>query len=77
MKGKSEKVTVFDADPRPVREGKLVTRTAFERAWLLYNMGLCDEAAQLFADCLRQNPSDKVAKIYLERCQQQVGEVTS
>jgi len=72
VKGKSKEVTVyevFDADPRPVREGKLVTRTAFERAWLLYHRGICGEAAQLFADCLRQNPSDKVAKIYLERCQ--------
>jgi len=34
----------------------------------LYNMNSFREAAGLFADCLRQNPEDKVARIYWERC---------
>jgi adenylate cyclase len=72
VKGKSETVSifeVFDADPLEVREGKSVTKQAFEAALLLYYKHRYTEAAQLFADCLRQNPMDGVAQVYLERCQ--------
>lgn len=72
VKGKSEMVTVyevFDADPPEVKEGKSLTRTDFEEALLLYNSRAFSEAAQLFQDCLQINPGDRVAQIYLERCQ--------
>ncbi|HEY9667035.1 MAG TPA: adenylate/guanylate cyclase domain-containing protein [Coleofasciculaceae cyanobacterium] len=72
VKGKTAAVSVyevFDADPIKLREGKIVTKTAFEEALLLYNMHAFSEAAQLFEDCLRINPEDTVAQIYLERCQ--------
>lgn len=72
VKGKTAAVSVyevFDADPLQLREGKLVTKTAFEEALLLYNMHAFSKAAQLFEDCLRINPEDTVAQIYLERCQ--------
>ena len=71
VKGKSEWVTVyevFDADLAEVKAGKLATVQLFTEALSLYNMNNFREAAGLFADCLRQNPGDKVARIYLERC---------
>ncbi|HBB33264.1 MAG TPA: adenylate cyclase [Cyanobacteria bacterium UBA8803] len=72
VKGKSKTVSifeVFDADPPEVREGKSATRSVFEEALLFYHRHSYIEAAQKFQDCLRQNPMDRVALIYLERCQ--------
>ena len=71
VKGKSEWVTVyevFEADLPQVKAGKLATLQLFTEALSLYNMKSFRQAAGLFADCLRQNPGDKVARIYLERC---------
>jgi len=71
VKGKSEWVTVyevFDADLAEVKAGKLATLQLFTKALSLYNMKSFRQAAGLFADCLRQNPGDKVARIYWERC---------
>ena len=72
VKGKSEVVAVFeifDADPPEIREGKLNTKSAFEEALFLYNAHSFKKAAQLFQECLDIIPDDKVAQIYLERCQ--------
>lgn len=72
VKGKLAAVSVyevFDADPPKIRDSKLVTKTAFEEALLLYHLHSFAGAAQLFEDCLRLNPTDTVAQIYLERCQ--------
>ncbi len=72
VKGKSEMVSVFevfDADPPEVREGKLATKSMFEEALLLYNRQNLSGAKQLFNDCLGVNPMDRVAQIYLGRCQ--------
>lgn len=71
VKGKSNMVSVFevfDADPPEIREGKLATKTSFETALWLYHQGKSREAFPLFQECLKINPSDKVAHIYLERC---------
>lgn len=38
----------------------------------LYNLNAYAEAAQRFEDCLRQNPSDRVAQIYLKRTQAKI-----
>jgi TolA-binding protein len=73
VKGKSETVSifeVFDADQPEIREGKLATSQTFTKALLLFKLGKLGEAEQLFADCLRQNPGDRVAQIYRQRCQQ-------
>jgi class 3 adenylate cyclase/CheY-like chemotaxis protein len=73
VKGKSQAVTVyevFDADPLEIKQGKLATLQLFKEALSLYNQGIFADAAQLFADCLRQNAGDRAAKIYLQRCQQ-------
>lgn len=72
IKGKSEEVTVyevFDGDLAELKNGKLTAKTIFEKALLFYKNQKISEAAQLFQDCLYHNPMDKVAKIYLERCQ--------
>lgn len=73
VKGKTELVTVyevFDADLPEVKAGKLATLQVFAGAVSLYNKNEFGEAAALFADCFRQNSGDKVAQIYLDRCQQ-------
>ena len=74
VKGKSEIVSVFeifDADPAEIRMLKSVTKPLFEQALFLYSKGSLEEASQLFQDCLEVFPEDRVAQIYLERCQQQ------
>ena len=75
VKGKSKIVSVFevfDADPPEMLQRKLATRTAFEQALTLYHLQAFREAEELFADCLHQNPQDRVTQIYLQRCQQQL-----
>ncbi|MGA9383287.1 MAG: adenylate/guanylate cyclase domain-containing protein, partial [Phormidium sp.] len=74
VKGKSEMVTVyevFDADPPEVKQAKILTKTGFEQAVLLYNLGKLERAAEIFAKCVSVNPQDKVAQIYYQRCQQE------
>ena len=70
VKGKSTMVSVFevfDADPTPLKEGKLATLPKFEEALLFYYMQNFAPAAEGFEECLRQNPEDRAASIYLER----------
>ncbi|MDE5107848.1 MAG: GAF domain-containing protein [Trichodesmium sp. St17_bin3_1_1] len=70
VKGKSQKVTVyevFDVDPPVVKEGKLNTLQRFQQAIFLYNSGQLLEAREMFAECLKLNPRDQVAQIYLQR----------
>ncbi|HBB32344.1 MAG TPA: diguanylate cyclase [Cyanobacteria bacterium UBA8803] len=71
VKGKTELVTVFEvfnADPPDMKEGKLKTLQLFSEALYHYSLGNFREAEQLFADCLRQNPLDRVAQIYRQSC---------
>jgi adenylate cyclase len=71
VKGKSQYVIVyevFDADPLEMRAAKLANLPVYNEA-----MSLCDRkefraAGKLFEECLRTNPSDQVARIYLKRC---------
>ncbi|MEG4233118.1 AAA family ATPase [Microcoleus sp. Pol11C3] len=72
VKGKSEAVTiyeVFDADPPEIKQAKLATLELFAEARALYSAGKLFEAARLFEECWRQNPGDRVAKMYWERCE--------
>jgi len=72
VKGKTEMVTffeVFDVDSPECVEGKKMTKPIFEEAMMLYSQRKMSQAARLFQDCLNKNPSDRVAQIYLERCQ--------
>ncbi|HBL60466.1 MAG TPA: guanylate cyclase, partial [Cyanobacteria bacterium UBA8803] len=71
VKGKSEWVTVyevFDADAPEIRDSKLASKPDFEEALSLLNQNYIREAGKLFEKCLRQTPTDSVAKIYLRRC---------
>ncbi|MEW6494297.1 MAG: AAA family ATPase [Cyanobacteriota bacterium] len=71
VKGKSAAVSVyeiFDADPPKIRDKKLVTKTEFEEALLLYNLRSFRKAATLFEQVLTLNPEDTAAQIYLDRC---------
>ncbi|HIK33987.1 MAG TPA: response regulator [Oscillatoriales cyanobacterium M59_W2019_021] len=73
VKGKSEKVSVFEvfsADPENVRSLKHQTKHLFEQAVVLYQTQYWQDAEGMFSQCLTQNPGDRVAKIYLERCRQ-------
>ena len=75
VKGKSQAVAVFevfDGDEPEIKKGKLATKVTFEQALWLYNLGLKSEAAQLLKGVLKINPRDRVAQIYLERCQSKV-----
>ncbi|MBO9998878.1 MAG: CHASE2 domain-containing protein [Cyanobacteria bacterium SID2] len=71
VKGKSEKVSVFevfDADPSDLKTGKIDRRTDFEQAVMLYHLKSYDEAARLFRDCWTDNSGDRASQIYLDRC---------
>ncbi|MEB3278417.1 MAG: AAA family ATPase [Lyngbya sp.] len=77
VKGKSEEVTVyevFDADPPLVKEKKLATLPLFTEACFDYHHQAFSQAMQRFEDCLRQNPGDRVARIYLKRSQEKMQE---
>lgn len=70
VKGKSEMVSVFevfDADPPDLYRRKVATKTLFEQALTLYHLEAFPESAHCFETCLRENPSDQVAQIYLQR----------
>ncbi|HAX85163.1 MAG TPA: hypothetical protein DCY91_02615 [Cyanobacteria bacterium UBA11370] len=75
VKGKSKAIAVFevfDGEPPEIQDVKLATKTGFEQGVLLYYRNRLPQAAQCFKDCLRVNPGDTVAQIYLERCQQRM-----
>ena len=71
VKGKSQYVVVyevFDADPAEIRSAKLANLPVYTEAMLLCDRKQFREAGKLFEECLRTNPSDQVARIYLKRC---------
>ncbi len=71
VKGKTELVTVyevFEADFPESKSGKLATQALFAQALDCYENGEFSKASELFARCLSRNPLDKVADIYLQRC---------
>jgi len=72
VKGKTESVTiweVFNGDPPQIREVKLLTAKIYEVAVSLYYLKQFEEALSMFRKCLDQFPEDKLAQIYIERCQ--------
>jgi two-component system sensor histidine kinase ChiS len=75
VKGISEPAVVhevFDADPDDIKELKLATEQAFSNAWVHFQNGEFREADMLFRECLDKNPTDPVARIYVERCQKEL-----
>ena len=73
IKGKKESVSVFeiyDSDPEHLIELKLKTKTDFENGLILYFKKEFAEASVCFNKVHKMNPSDKTAKLYLERSAQ-------
>ncbi|MCW6052100.1 adenylate/guanylate cyclase domain-containing protein [Microcoleus sp. A2-C5] len=71
VKGKSQYVIVyevFDADPLEMRSAKLENLPVYHEAMLLCERQEFRSAGKLFEECLRTNPNDGVARIYLKRC---------
>ncbi|MEG4022951.1 MULTISPECIES: adenylate/guanylate cyclase domain-containing protein [unclassified Microcoleus] len=71
VKGKSQYVVVyevFDADPPEILSAKRANLSVYNEAMLLCERKEFREAGKLFEECLRTNPSDHVARIYLKRC---------
>lgn len=78
VKGKSKAVAVFevfDADEREVKQSKLATKVVFEEGLFLYYQQAFSEALRCFEVVFSINSRDKVAQIYLERCQQQIRKI--
>jgi len=61
---------VFDADIPETKQGKLATKDVFAQALSLYRKQKFIAATELFAQCLNLCPSDRVAQIYWEWCEQ-------
>ncbi len=71
VKGKSKLVTiyeVFDGDSPKTKEQKLATLSTFNQACEDYDHKNLTAAILGFEACLRINPSDRIAEIYLQRC---------
>ncbi|MGB7276038.1 MAG: adenylate/guanylate cyclase domain-containing protein [Geitlerinemataceae cyanobacterium] len=71
VKGKSEEVSVFEvfsADPEELRSLKRETKHLFEQAVTFCQTQRWQDAEQKFLECLEQNPRDRAASIYLNRC---------
>jgi len=76
--GKSEPVTVyevFDGDALHLLDLKMKTRNDFENGLIHYRQKAFTKAIPCFKQVLGTHPDDKVAQIYLNRCQhwQKVG----
>jgi class 3 adenylate cyclase/CheY-like chemotaxis protein len=71
VKGKSKKVTVyevFDAEKSEDIALKNNTLSRFKEGFVLFHGGKFKEALACFETVLRENPSDKAARVYLDRC---------
>ncbi|MEG4419199.1 AAA family ATPase [Microcoleus sp. LAD1_D5] len=73
VKGKVKLSTiyeVFEADIPETKRGKLATKNLFDRGVSLYRQQKFIEATEFFVQCLSFCPSDQVAQIYLDWCEQ-------
>jgi len=79
VKGKRELVGIFevyDIDPEPLRSFKRQTQTVFEEAVNYYHQQKVTKAQAIFESLWSQNSHDNVVRLYLERCQLQVQNVS-
>jgi two-component system sensor histidine kinase ChiS len=75
VKGKVNFVSVYEVfEPAPPlqRQGKLESKTHFERGMLLYYQKIYAEAFAEFQTCTMLCPTDTIARSYLDRCQRQL-----
>jgi hemoglobin-like flavoprotein len=73
VKGKVNLSTIyeiFDADIPETKRGKLATKDLFAQGLSLYRQQKFIAATELFSQCLNLCPSDQVAQIYFDLCEQ-------
>ena len=73
VKGKNQAVAVYeiyDGDADELLDIKMKTTANFEEGLCYYFAGEFAEAAVMFKNVLKENPTDKTAKLYLERAAQ-------
>ncbi|MGB3536444.1 MAG: adenylate/guanylate cyclase domain-containing protein [Microcoleaceae cyanobacterium] len=71
VRGKARKIAifeVFEADSPEQKQAKSETKSMFEAALLCCFTGAIKESISLLKQCLKINPNDPVAQVYLERC---------
>lgn len=59
---------IFDNDPVEVKKLKTETKIMFEEALAHYHYKNIEYAQELLEKCIKINPADNPAKVYLERC---------
>ncbi|MDO9527881.1 MAG: hemerythrin family protein [Syntrophales bacterium] len=59
---------VFEKDPIQIKEGKAATKRMFEEALANYHLKNIDVSQKMLQKCLKHNPLDMPAQIYLDRC---------
>ncbi|NET58256.1 MAG: response regulator [Symploca sp. SIO2E6] len=72
VKGKQNLVSVFevfDADPPPIKELKKQTKKKFEEGIILYYSNKFKQAQAILQEIIQLNEEDRVANLYLERCE--------
>ncbi len=77
VKGKSRAQSVyevFDIDPPELREGKRRNMEDLERAIAYYHLKQVEMAWPLLEACIMRVPEDRVAALYLDRCEAYLSE---
>ena len=70
VKGRKEAIAIYevlDAENPFVKELKIKTRDAFHQAIEYYRLGYFKQAKHSFEEVWSQNPTDKTAKLYIDR----------
>ncbi len=73
VKGKRQPISIFEVfnnDASKLRESKRVCRSRFETAIALYHLRQVERAMELLHQCIKENPNDVPARIYLTRCEE-------
>jgi class 3 adenylate cyclase len=77
VKGKKEAVYIFeilDGEPTEVKNKKIATKAEFGKALQLYKNKKFETALEIFINIYSENPADKAAYIYINRCKKKVKE---
>ncbi|RZB35027.1 MAG: hypothetical protein SRB1_00795 [Desulfobacteraceae bacterium Eth-SRB1] len=73
VKGKAQPQSVyevFEKDPIQIKEGKAATKRIFEEALANYHLKNIDASQKMLQKCLKLNPLDRPAQVYLDRCKE-------
>jgi hypothetical protein len=79
VKGKKEAVYIFeilDGEPEECKTLKMQTKADFGKGLQLYKNMQFNDALELFIKVYSENPNDRAAKIYIQRCKRIIKEGT-